>query len=75
VALGEAVDKVREKYGFRSLTLAGGSSARRYLDHPSPAQSFHPDSGAAREAAREPPPGASRGLAEPSAGEPTREVV
>ena len=27
VALGEAVDKVREKYGFRALTLAGGAPA------------------------------------------------
>jgi hypothetical protein len=53
VALGEAVDKVREKYGFTALTLAGGAPARRHLDHQSPAQSFHPDSGAAAEASRE----------------------
>jgi DNA polymerase-4 len=53
VALGEAVDKVRDKYGFKALTLAGGSPARRHLDHRSPAQSFHPDLGDAAEAARE----------------------
>jgi DNA polymerase-4 len=53
VALGEAVDRVREKYGFKALTLAGGAPARRHLDHQSPAQSFHPHSGAAAEAARE----------------------
>ena len=53
VALGEAVDKVRQKYGFKALTLAGGAPARRHLDHQSPAQSFHPDSGGAAEAARE----------------------
>jgi len=28
VALGEAVDRVREKYGFKALTLAGGALAR-----------------------------------------------
>jgi len=33
VALGEAVDKVREKYGFKALALAGGPPARRHLDH------------------------------------------
>jgi DNA polymerase-4 len=53
VALAEAVDKVRGKYGFKALTLAGGAPARRHLDHASPAQSFHPDSGGATEAARE----------------------
>jgi len=53
VALGEAVDKVRGKYGFKALTLAGGAPARRHLGHASPAQSFHPDSGGAAEAARE----------------------
>jgi DNA polymerase IV len=35
VALGEAVDRVRGKYGFTALTLAGGALARRRLD-PSP---------------------------------------
>jgi len=49
VALGEAVDRVREKYGFRSLTLAGGASAYRRLEHDSPAQSFHPAAQAARD--------------------------
>jgi len=49
VALGEAVDRVREKYGFKALALAGGTPASRHLDHASPAQSFHPDSGAAAE--------------------------
>jgi hypothetical protein len=29
VALGEAVDRVREKYGFKALTLAGGAPAVR----------------------------------------------
>lgn len=33
VALGEAVDKVREKYGFRAVALAGGAPTRRHLDH------------------------------------------
>ena len=28
IALGEAVDRVRDKYGFKSLTLAGGALAR-----------------------------------------------
>ena len=54
VALGEAVDRVRDKYGFKALTLAGGAPARRHLDHQSPAQSFHPRvRGAAAEAPRE----------------------
>jgi DNA polymerase-4 len=65
VALGEAVDKVRDKYGFKALTLAGGSAARRHLDHQSPAQSFHPDSGDAAEADRE--------LAAAAAGSPLPE--
>ena len=42
VALGEAVDRVREKYGFKALTLAGGAIARPHLEHGSPALSFHP---------------------------------
>ena len=42
VALGEAVDKVREKYGFKALTLAGGAVAHGRLQQGSPAQSFHP---------------------------------
>jgi len=42
VALGEAVDKVREKYGFKALTLAGGALARGRLERESPARSFHP---------------------------------
>ena len=29
VALGEAVDRVREKYGFTALTLAGGTARPR----------------------------------------------
>ena len=66
VALGEAVDKVRGKYGFKALTLAGGAPARRHLDHASPAQSFHPASGAATEAAAE----AARELAGELAGSP-----
>jgi DNA polymerase-4 len=32
VALGEAVDKVRRKYGFTALSLAGGAPASRHLD-------------------------------------------
>jgi DNA polymerase IV len=35
VALGEAVDRVRGKYGFTALTLAGGALAGRYLEHSS----------------------------------------
>lgn len=30
-ALGAAVDRVRERYGFRALTLAGGALAREHL--------------------------------------------
>jgi hypothetical protein len=75
VALGEAVDKVRDKYGFRALALAGGANARRHLDQQSPAQSFHPDSGAAAEAARELPAGASREPLDAPADEPAWEAV
>ncbi len=32
-ALGEAVDRVRTKYGFKALTLAGGALARERLHH------------------------------------------
>ncbi len=32
IALGEAVDRVRDKYGFGALTLAGGALARHRLD-------------------------------------------
>ena len=42
VALGEAVDKVRAKYGFRSLKLAGGALTDRRLAHPSPGLAFQP---------------------------------
>ena len=41
-ALGEAVDKVRAKYGFRSLKLAGGALTDRRLAHPSPGLAFQP---------------------------------
>lgn len=41
-ALGDAVDRVRGKYGFEALTLAGAGSARPHLGHTSPARSFHP---------------------------------
>jgi len=75
VALGEAVDRVRGKYGFKALTLAGGAPARRHLDHASPAQSFHPGSGAAAEAARELPAGAPPDLLTAPVGEPAWEVV
>jgi hypothetical protein len=60
---------VREKYGFKALTLAGGAPARRHLDHQSPAQSFHPDSGAAAGVAAE----ASRGLAAAPSSDPVFE--
>jgi DNA polymerase IV len=36
VALGEAVDRVRAKYGFTALTLAGGASAREHLRREAP---------------------------------------
>ena len=42
VALGEVVDRVREKYGFKALTLAGGDIACPHLEHGSPALSLHP---------------------------------
>ena len=42
VALGEAVDRVREKYGFKALTLAGGDIACPHLEYGSPALSLHP---------------------------------
>ena len=42
IALGEAVDKVRAKYGFRALSLAGGALNGGRHQHPSPALSFHP---------------------------------
>jgi hypothetical protein len=51
VALGEAVDRVREKYGFTALTLAGGALARGHLERESPAQSFHPGAPGADEPA------------------------
>ncbi len=44
VALGEAVDRVREKYGFKSLKLAGGAMAERHLERPSPGLAFTPSS-------------------------------
>jgi len=42
VALGEAVDRVREKYGFKALKLAGGAPAERHLEHPGPGLAFTP---------------------------------
>jgi DNA polymerase-4 len=42
VALGEAVDRVRAKYGFKALTLAGGALSGGRYAHPSPALAFHP---------------------------------
>jgi hypothetical protein len=42
VALGQAVDRVRAKYGYTALTLAGGASARRHRAHPSPGLAFKP---------------------------------
>jgi DNA polymerase-4 len=36
VALGEAVDRVRAKYGFTALTLAGGATAREHLRREAP---------------------------------------
>ena len=42
VALSEAVDKVRDKYGFKSLKLAGGALTDRRLAHPSPGLAFQP---------------------------------
>jgi len=42
VALGEAVDRVRAKYGFKALTLAGGGLSGGRYAHPSPALAFHP---------------------------------
>jgi DNA polymerase IV len=42
VALGEAVDRVREKYGFKALKLAGGSLSDGRYAHPSPALAFYP---------------------------------
>ncbi len=42
VALSEAVDKVRAKYGSRSLKLAGGALTDRRLAHPSPGLAFQP---------------------------------
>ena len=42
VALGEAVDRVREKYGFKALKLAGGAAAERHLERPSPGLAFMP---------------------------------
>jgi DNA polymerase-4 len=41
-ALGEAVDRVREKYGFKALKLAGGAAAERHLERPSPSLAFTP---------------------------------
>jgi len=41
-ALGEAVDRVREKYGFKALKLAGGAAAERHLERPSPGLAFTP---------------------------------
>jgi hypothetical protein len=44
VALGEAVDKVRAKYGFKALTLAGGALSGGRPAHSTPALAFHPGS-------------------------------
>jgi len=41
-ALGEAVDRVREKYGFKALKLAGGAAAERHLERLSPSLAFTP---------------------------------
>ena len=53
VALGEAVDKVRQKYGFKALTLAGGAPAPPGTSTFSLRRGpqFHPDAGGAAEAA------------------------
>ncbi|MFA4964052.1 MAG: DNA polymerase IV [Thermoleophilia bacterium] len=42
VALGQAVDRVRARYGSAALTLAGAAPARRHFAHPSPALAFTP---------------------------------
>jgi len=41
-ALGEAVDRVREKYGFKALKPAGCAVAERHLERPSPGLAFTP---------------------------------
>ena len=53
VALGEAVDRVREKYGFKALKLAGGAVAERHLERSSPGLAFTPSTAG--------PPAGSRG--------------
>jgi DNA polymerase-4 len=53
VALGEAVDRVREKYGLKALKLAGGAAAERHLERPSPGLAFTPSAAG--------PPAGSRG--------------
>ena len=45
-ALGEAVDKVRAKYGFKALALAGGALSGGRPTHSTPALAFHPGSAA-----------------------------
>jgi hypothetical protein len=52
-ALGEAVDRVREKYGFKALKLAGGAVAERHLERPSSGLAFTPSAAG--------PPAGSRG--------------
>src|SRR5665647_1685901 len=52
-ALGEAVDRVREKYGFKALKLAGGAMAERHLERPSSGLAFTPSAAG--------PPAGSRG--------------
>ena len=42
VALGEAVDQVRAKYGFKSLKLAGAALTDRRLTHLNPGSSSLP---------------------------------
>ncbi len=44
VALGEAVDGVRAKYGFKALAPAGATLARCHARGPSPGLSFQPPS-------------------------------
>ncbi|MEI6448708.1 MAG: DNA polymerase IV [Actinomycetes bacterium] len=52
VALGEAVDRVREKYGFKALKLAGGAAAERHLERPSPGLAFTPSAAGPPEGSR-----------------------